>query len=88
MLSLTTRLEQMLNMLWFDTIPRVTTFAGVSWSTSTSFGVLKQVVIPAKPRGSVGGLTKANALAGRGDLGGDEALGVFGCGLKGMVLVG
>ena len=61
---------------------------GVSWSTSTSSGVLKQAAIPAKPRGGVGGLTNANALAGGGDLGGDEALGVLGGGLMGLVLVG
>ena len=35
----------------------------------------------------MGGLTNANALAGGGDLGGDEALGVSGGGLNGMVLV-
>ena len=86
--SLTTWLEQMLNMLGFDTMPMVTTLAGVSWSTSTSSGVLKHAVTPAKPQGGVGGLTNANALAGGGDLCGDEALGVSGGGLKGMVLVG
>ena len=36
----------------------------------------------------MGGLTNANALAGGGDLGGDEALGALGGGLKGLVLVG
>ena len=36
----------------------------------------------------MGGLTSANALASGGDLSGDEALGAFGGGLKGMVLVG
>ena len=61
--SLTTRLEQMLNMLGSDMAPRVTTLAGVSWSTSTSSGVLKQVVTLVKPCGSVGGLTNANVLA-------------------------
>ena len=35
----------------------------------------------------MGGLTNANALAGGGDLGGDEAMGVSGGGLNGMVLV-
>ena len=53
--SLTTRLEQMLDMLGSDMAPMVTTLAGVSWSTSTSSRVLKQAVTPAKPRGSVGG---------------------------------
>ena len=71
-----------------DTAPMVTTLAGVSWSTSTSSGVLKQAVTLVKPHGSVGGLTNANALASGGDLGGDEALGDFGDGLKGMVLMG
>ena len=86
--SLTTQLEQTFNMPGSDMTPMVTTLVGVSWSTSTSSGVLKQVVTPAKPCGSVGGLTSANALAGGGDLGGDEALGVFVGGLKGMVLMG
>ena len=36
----------------------------------------------------MGGLTNANALAGGGDLGGVEALGILGGGLMGMVLVG
>ena len=36
----------------------------------------------------MGGLTNANTLAGGGDFGGDEALGVLGGGLIGMVLVG
>ena len=86
--SLTTWLEQTLDMPGSDMAPRVTTLVGVSWSTSTSSRVLKQAVTPVKQHGSVGGLTNANALAGRGDLGGDEALGDFGDGLKGMVLMG
>ena len=72
----------------FDTIPMVIMLTGVFQSTSTSSRVLKQAATPAKPQGSVGGLTSANALASRGDLGGDEALGALGGGLKGMVLVG
>ena len=40
-----------------------------------------------KLQGSVGGLTNAKALAGGGDLGGNEALGVSVGGLNGMVLV-
>ena len=72
----------------FDTIPMVIALTGVFRSTSTSSRVLKQVATPAKPQGSEGGLTNANALASRGDLGGDEVLGVLGGGLKGMVLVG
>ena len=86
--SLTTQLEQMLDMLGSDMIPMVTTLAGVSQSTSMSSRVLKQVVTLVKPQGVVGGLTNANALACGGDLGGEEALGVFSGGLKGMVLMG
>ena len=78
----------MLDMPGFNTIPMDIMPSGMSWSTSKSSGVLKQGATPAKPRGSVGGLTNANALAGRRDLGGDEALGVLGGGLMGMVLVG
>ena len=51
--SLTTWLEQMLDMLGSDTAPMVTTLAGVSWSTSTSSGVLKQAVTLAKPHAAV-----------------------------------
>ena len=86
--SFTTWLEQMLDMPGFNTIPMDIMPTGMSQSTSTSSGVLKQAVTPAKPRGSVGGLTNAKALAGGGDLGGDEALGVLGGGLMGVVLVG
>ena len=85
--SFTTQLQQMLNMPGFNTIPMDIAPIGVSQSTSTSSGVLKQVATPTKPRGSVGGLTNANALASRGDLGGDAVLGVLGDGLMGMVLV-
>ena len=86
--SFTTWLEETLDMPGFDTIPRVITLTGMFRSTSTSSGVLKQAATPAKPQGGVGGLTNANALASGGDLGGDEALGALGGGLKGMVLVG
>ena len=78
----------MLDMPGFNTLPMDIAPIGMSRSTSTSSGVLKQVATPAKPWGGVGGLTNANALAGWGDLGGDEALGVLGGGLMGMVLVG
>ena len=37
---------------------------GTSWSTSTSSGIFKQAITPAKPCGGVGGLTSTNALAG------------------------
>ena len=57
-------------------------------TADTSVEVLKQAATLVKPRGGVGSLTNANALASGADLGGDEALGVLGGGLKGMVLVG
>ena len=77
----------MLNMPGFDTIPMAIMLTGMFWSTSTSSRVLKQAATPVKLPGSVGGLPNANALAGGGGLGGDEALGVLGGGLNGMVLV-
>ena len=85
--SFTTRLEETLDMPVFDTIPTAIALTGVFWSTSTSSGILKQAATPVKPRGGVGGLTNANALASGRDLGGDEALGVLGGGLNRMVLV-
>ena len=87
-LSFTTRLEQTLYMLGFNIIPMDIMSTGMFQSTSISSGVLKQAAAPVKPRGSVGGLTNASALASRGDLGGVEALGVLDGGLMGMVLVG
>ena len=84
--SFTTRLELTLKRLGLDTIPMDIVPTGISWSTSTSSRVLKQVTTPVKPRGGVGGLTNASVLAGRGDFGGDGALGGVGwwvdsCGL-------
>ena len=72
-LSFTTWLELMLKRLGLDTIPMDIVPTGISQSTSTSSGVLKQVTTPAKPRGSVGSLTNTSVLAGRGDLGGNGA---------------
>ena len=46
---------------------------GVSQPTSTSSGVFRQATTLAKPRGIVGGLTNASALAGGGDFGHDGA---------------
>ena len=63
----------MLKRPGLDTIPMDIVPTGISWSTSTSSGVLKQVTTPAKPRGGVGGLTNASVLAGRGDFGGNGA---------------
>ena len=73
--SFTTQLELMLKRPGPDTIPMDIVPTGISQSTSTSSGVLKQVTTPAKPQGGVDGLTKASVLAGRGDFGGDGALG-------------
>ena len=86
-LSFTTQLREMLDILGFNTIPMAIVLTGMFWSTSTSSEVLKQAATPVKLQGSVGGLTNAKALAGRGDLGGNEALGVSVGGLNGMVLV-
>ena len=74
-LSFTTRLELMLERLWLDTIPMDIVPTGISRSTSTSSGVLKQATTLAKPWGGVGGLTKASVLAVGRDFGGDGALG-------------
>ena len=40
--SFTTRLEEMLDMPGFNTIPMAIALTGMFWSTSTSSGVLKQ----------------------------------------------
>ena len=73
--SFTTQLELMLKRLGLDTIPMDIVPTGIFQSTSTSSRVLKQVTTLAKPWGGVGGLTNASVLAGRGDFGGDGALG-------------
>ena len=75
--SFTTQLELTLERLGLDTIPMDIVPMGISQSTSTSSGVLKQATTLVKPQGSVGGLTKASVLAGGGDFGGDGALGVW-----------
>ena len=74
-LSFTTWLELTLERLGFDTIPMDIAPTGVSQSTSTSSGVLKQATTPAKPQGGMGGLTNASVLAGGGDFGGNGAFG-------------
>ena len=76
-LSFTTWLELMLKRLGLDTIPMDIVPTGISQSTSTSSGVLKQATTPVKPRGRVGGLINASVLAGGGDFGGDGALGCW-----------
>ena len=48
---------------------------GISRATSTSSGVCRQAVTPAKLHDGVGGHTSANACPGKEDLGGE---GVFG----------
>ena len=65
MSSFTTWLELMLERPGLDTIPMDIVPMGVSQSTSTGSGVLKQAATPAKPQGGVDGLTNASALAGR-----------------------
>ena len=86
-LSFTTRLELTLERPGLDTIPMDIVPTGISWSTSTSSRVLKQVTTPAKPRGGVCGLTNASVLAGRGDFGGDGAFGGLDGGLMEVVWV-
>ena len=85
--SFTTWLELMLKRLELDTIPMDIVPTGISQSTSSSSGVLKQVVTLVKPRGSVGSLTNASALADRGDFGGNEAFGGLDGGLMEVVQV-
>ena len=85
--SFTTRLELMLERPGFDTIPMDIVPTGISWSTSTSSRVFKQATTLAKPQGSVGSLSNASVLAGRGDFGGDGAFGGLDDGLMEIVLV-
>ena len=75
-LSFTTRLElETLERLELDTIPMDIVPTGISQSMSTSSSVFKQVATLAKPRGGVGSLTNASALAVGGDFGGNGAFG-------------
>ena len=85
--SFTTWLELMLKRPGLDTIPMDIVPTGISWSTSSSSGVLKQAVTLVKPWGGVGGLTNASALAGGGDFGGDGAFGGLDGGLMEVVWV-
>ena len=86
--SFTTQLELMLKRPGLDAILMDIVPTGISQSTSSSSSVLKQAVTPVKPRGSVGSLTNASALAGGGDFGGDEAFGGLDGGLMEVVQVG
>ena len=80
--SFTTWLELPLERPELDTIPMDIVPTGISRSTSSSSGVT-----PMKPWGSVGGLTNASALAGRGDFGGNGAFGGLDGGLMEVVQV-
>ena len=77
----------MLKRPGLNTIPMDMVPTGISQSTSSSSGVLKQAVTPVKPWGGVGGLTNASALAGGGDFGGDGAFGGLDGGLMEVVWV-
>ena len=83
----TTRLELTLKRPGSDTIPMDIVPTGISQSTSTSSGVLKQMTTLVKPRGSVGGLTNASVLASGGDFGGNGAFGGLDGGLMEVVQV-
>ena len=85
--SFTTQLELTLERLGLNTIPMDIVPTGISQSTSTSSRVFKQVTTPAKPQGSVGGLTNISVLAGRGDFGGNGAFGGLDGGLMEVVWV-
>ena len=71
--SLTMRLELTLEMLGVVTNPMDIVPMGVSWPTSTTPCVFRHAVTPAKPQGRVGCHLNTNALAGRGDGGGNRA---------------
>ena len=77
----------MLERPGLDTIPMDIVPTGISQSTSTSSGVLKQVTTLTKPRGSVGSLTNASVLASGGDFGGNRAFGGLDGGLMEVVWV-
>ena len=85
--SFTTRLELTLERPGLDTIPMDIVPTCISRSTSSSSGILKQAVTPVKPQGSVGSLTNASALSGRGDFGGNEAFGGLDDGVMEVVWV-
>ena len=87
MSSFTTWFELTLERPGFNTIPMDIVPTGISQSTSTSSGVLKQATTPAKPQGGVGSFTNASVLAGRGDFGGNGAFGGLDDGLMEIVLV-
>ena len=72
-LSLTTWLELTLEMPGVVTSPMDIVPTGISQPTSTTSGVFRQAITPAKPWGRVGGHLNANALAGGGDASGNRA---------------
>ena len=71
--SLTMQLELTLEMLGVVTNPMDIVSTGVSQPTSTTSGVFRHAVMPAKPWGRVGGFLNANALAGGRDGSGNGA---------------
>ena len=71
--SLTMQLELLLKMLGVVTNPMDIVPMGISWPTSTTSGVFRHAITPAKPWGGVGGHLNANALAGGGDGSGNGA---------------
>ena len=73
MSSLTMWLELTLEMPGVVTKPMDIGPMGISWPTSTTSGVFRHAVTPAKPWGGVGSCLNANALAGGGDGSGDGA---------------
>ena len=85
--SLTTWLELTLEMPGVVTSPMDIVPMGISQPTSTTSGVFRQAIIPAKPRGRVGSCLNANALAGGGDGGGDGAFDKQSDGFIGIIRV-
>ena len=73
--SLTMQLELMVEIPGVTTSPMGMVPRGTSRGTSTSSGVHRHAVTPAKPCSGVGGHTSANACTGKEGLGG---VGVFG----------
>ena len=74
-LSLTMQLMHTVDILGAATTPMGMVPRGSSRATSTSSGVCRQAVTPAKPHGRVGGHMTANACTGEEGLGGVEAFG-------------
>ena len=86
-LSLTTWLELTLEMPGVIISPMDIVSMGVSWPTSTTSDVFRQVITLAKPPGRVGSQLNANALTGGGDASGNGAFDKQSSGLIGIVRV-